>query len=110
MAERHFRVTGMRSSAQPRRAEVPAHRHRPRRERTTPSIVVQLLQDPQPAILKQVVGVVVVGRIGADRDPDPWTEFPDQLCQQLRITDMETPDVDGICNLSAPSPVDGQPG
>lgn len=47
----------------------------------------------------------VVVRIRANRHPDPRTEFPHQLRQQFWITGMETPKVDAICNLSAPSPV-----
>lgn len=47
-------------------------------------------------------------RVSPDGNPDPRTEFPDQLRQEFRITGMDALKIDGI-NRSAPSRSDGQP-
>lgn len=87
-----------------------ADRHRPCRERTPLSVAVQILQNLHPAVLKQVVRFVVALRKAPYRHPDARTEDPDQLSQQFRITGVKALKIEVICNWSAPSPVDGQPG
>ena len=52
--------------------------------------------------------MLFIVRVSPDGNPDPRTEFPDQLRQELRITGVDALKIDGI-NRSAPSRSDGQP-
>ena len=88
--------------AQPHVADVPAYFDRPSRERPPWLVPVQPLKDLQPTFLKQVVHPVVGIRVYTDCHPNPRTELPHQLLQQLRVTGAETLNVDRLRNRSAP--------
>jgi len=52
-------------------AHILAHRNRPSGERTAAAIAVEPFEDDLPTFLQQVLGVVVVTRVGTNRHPNP---------------------------------------
>ena len=99
----HFLNSFTALTAQLHPADVPADRDGPCREGATTPKTVQVLKDVNPAVLKQVVGMVVIPRVPADCHPDAGADFPDDFRHECRITGVQTLQIDGISNRPAPS-------
>lgn len=69
---------------------------RPTPEGTLASVPIDALNDPQPALLEQVVGIVLVTRERTDNGANARAVLGYQFGEQLRITRVQTVEVGRI--------------